>query len=95
MAVPHIDLTCNKCGEGWSPLQLNKHRVYLDGDVEVPVYRTFSWCEACAALRPVEHFEDSSRTQGKLEEIEAELVQLTNTWLKRLLIRLFPAKRTT
>jgi hypothetical protein len=43
----------------------------------------------------VEHFEDSSRTQGKLEEIEAELVQLTNTWLKRLLIRLFPAKRTT
>ncbi|MBY4678317.1 hypothetical protein [Marinobacterium arenosum] len=89
MSVPHINLTCNKCGEGWSPAQLNKHRVYLDSDVEVPVYSTLGWCETCAALRPVEHFEDSPRTQQELEGIDAELAQLTNTWIKRLFMRTF------
>jgi len=89
MSVPHIDLTCNKCGEGWSPLQLNKDRVYLDDDVEVPLYSTLGWCEDCAALRPVEHFHDTAWTQEEINEIDAELAQLTNTWFKRLTVRLF------
>lgn len=93
MSVPHIDLTCNKCGEGSSPGQLNKHRVYLDGDVEIPVYSTLAWCEHCAALRPVEHFNDTVWTQEEIDEIDAELVQLTDTWFKRLSIRLFNSNR--
>lgn len=93
MSVPHIDLTCNKCGEGSSPGQLNKHRVYLDGDVEIPVYSTLAWCEHCATLRPVEHFNDTVWTQEEIDEIDAELVQLTDTWFKRLSIRLFNSNR--
>jgi hypothetical protein len=89
MSVPHINLTCNKCGEGSSPGQLNRHRVYLDGDVEVPVYSTLGWCEDCAALRPVEHFNDAVWTQEEIDEIDSELAQMFDTWRKRLFIRLF------
>lgn len=95
MSVPHINLTCDRCEASWSPLQLNKHRVYLDGDVEVPIYSTLGWCESCAALRPVEHFEDAVWTQQEIDEIEAELQSLSDTWMKRLGLRLFPGKRVS
>ncbi len=51
------------------------------------------WCEHCAALRPVEHFNDTDWTQEEINEIDAELAQLTDAWFKRLCIRLFNSNR--
>ncbi|WP_432698584.1 hypothetical protein ACQUQP_09645 [Marinobacterium sp. YM272] len=95
MSVPHINLTCNRCDASWSPLQLNKRRVYLDGSVEVPLHSTLGWCEECAALRPVEHFEDAAWTQQEIDAIQAELQSLSDTRVKRFALRLLPGKRAT
>ncbi len=95
MSVPHTNLVCNQCNASASTLQLYKYRIYLDGDVEVPVRSTLGWCEACAAIRPVERFDDAAQVRAKLEDIETELNQRSSSWLKRLLNRALPARRSS
>jgi hypothetical protein len=95
MSVPHTNLVCNQCNASASTLLLYKHRIYLDGDVKVPVRCTLGWCEACSTIRPVERFDDAAHVCAKLDDIETELNQRSSSWLKRLFNRVLPASRSS
>lgn len=94
MSVPHINLNCEKCATTSTTLQLYSHRIYRDGDLEIPVQCTLGWCESCDNLRAVESFDDDDQVSKDICSLNAELSQYRSTLTTRLLTRLKPAYRS-
>jgi len=96
MSMPTYKVCCNKCDyQAWSH-KLWGAKEYVDSSGKgIPVDATFSWCNKCQSIEPIESFDNTSTYVSKLHESLDAIKADTNSIIKLFFIRLMSRVRVT
>jgi len=96
MSMPTYKVCCDKCDfQAWS-YKLWGAKEYVDSKgEEIPLDTTFSWCNKCQSIEPIESFDNTATYVSKLHQSLAAIKADTNSIIKLFFIRLMSSVRVT